>query len=321
MKSPEKLRLLRLQVTKRIFFLVALSLLGVLKTFPVQALVVPETNSSKELKYNLSVCSIFKNEAPFLKEWIEYYKLVGVDHFYLYDNGSTDRSIEVLKPYLKEGTVTLVNWPDCLDEKDDSHDVMWAVSTQLSAYENATHFKASDETKWLIFLDVNEFLVSPEMNRLQDLLEKYEDYAGITLETDFFDAMNIGKLPPRKLVIESVELTAPELNPPKEVTKTIFKPNLCIGLFWPPCECRFQDVSPIAVKKSELRVNRYLNRSQKFFNLGKRKEKLNIDNRLLSEVEIAELLNEGYEIEDKDYAIGRFIPWLLKKLGYDSWNW
>lgn len=33
--------------------------------------------------YYLSVCAIFKNEGPILKEWIEYHLLVGVDHFFL----------------------------------------------------------------------------------------------------------------------------------------------------------------------------------------------------------------------------------------------
>ena len=27
-------------------------------------------------KYNLSVCALFKNEAGYLKEWIEYHKLI-----------------------------------------------------------------------------------------------------------------------------------------------------------------------------------------------------------------------------------------------------
>ena len=47
--------------------------------------------SSLEAKsYNVSACAIFQNEAPYLKEWIEYHRLIGVEHFYLYNNGSTD---------------------------------------------------------------------------------------------------------------------------------------------------------------------------------------------------------------------------------------
>ena len=39
-------------------------------------------------------------------EWIEFHRLVGVERFFLYDNGSTDDHREVLAPYVEEGIVT-----------------------------------------------------------------------------------------------------------------------------------------------------------------------------------------------------------------------
>jgi len=273
-------------------------------------------------KYNLSICAIFKNEAIFLKEWIEYHRLVGVDHFYLYDNGSSDSYMDVVQSYIKEGIVTLIAWPDLLNERAENHDAMWALSTQTAAYENAARIRAVNETKWLVFVDVNEFLIPSEANNLKDILEKYQDCAAVTISSDFFDASYVDTIPRRKLVVESVELTAPELNPPKEVTKAIFKPVLCKGFTWPPYQCHFKGPqATVKLKKSELSINRYINRFRGFFHFGKRKEKLNVDSRMLTEEEKAELLNEGYQIEDKEYAIQRFIPWLLKKLGYDTSQW
>ncbi|GMO23401.1 MAG: hypothetical protein Ta2B_02600 [Termitinemataceae bacterium] len=38
----------------------------------------------------LSIVAIVKNEASYIKEWIEYHRLVGVDRFYIYDDNSTD---------------------------------------------------------------------------------------------------------------------------------------------------------------------------------------------------------------------------------------
>ena len=50
-------------------------------------------------RYPLAICAIFKNEAPWLKEWIIYHhKVLGVKHFYLYNNDSTDNFIEILSP-------------------------------------------------------------------------------------------------------------------------------------------------------------------------------------------------------------------------------
>lgn len=49
------------------------------------------------------MCRIFKDEAPYLEEWIEYHRLVGVDRFYLYDNNSSDDYMDRIRRYVDEG--------------------------------------------------------------------------------------------------------------------------------------------------------------------------------------------------------------------------
>ena len=63
------------------------------------------------MKGYLSVCAIYKNEARYLAEWIEFHLLAGVEHFFLYDNNSTDDHREVLAPYVRAGVVTVTDWP------------------------------------------------------------------------------------------------------------------------------------------------------------------------------------------------------------------
>ena len=65
---------------------------------------------SSEYKYKFAICSMFKNEAKFLKEWIEFHRLIGAEHFYLYNNESTDNYLEVLKPYIDKNIVELIDW-------------------------------------------------------------------------------------------------------------------------------------------------------------------------------------------------------------------
>ena len=55
--------------------------------------------------YEIAMVSISKNEAPYIKEWIEFHKLVGFTKFYFYDNESDDKTVEVLKPYIDSGLV------------------------------------------------------------------------------------------------------------------------------------------------------------------------------------------------------------------------
>jgi hypothetical protein len=272
-------------------------------------------------RYNLSVCAIFKEEGRYLKEWIEYHRLVGVDHFYLYSNNSKDHFRRVLTPYIKEGVVTLIHWPDCLGEIGEKEMFQWALSTQASAYENAIWARGIKETKWLVFVDVNEFLVPSKQNNLAELLKKYEDYPAVTFSSTFFDASRVNVIPRRRLVIETLELThGLNQNPQKAVTKTIFRPDQCKGFTWPPYECLFQsDVASLKLNREEVCINHYVNRQRDgFLPHSKAKDKLHVDHRILLEHETAALLQEGYEIEDQERFIARFIPPLLKKMGYDA---
>lgn len=52
----------------------------------------------KAEKCNLSICAIMKDEGPYLVEWLEFHKLVGVEKFYLYDNSSNDNSMIFCTP-------------------------------------------------------------------------------------------------------------------------------------------------------------------------------------------------------------------------------
>ena len=46
-------------------------------------------------KYYLSVFAVFKNKSHIFRERITHYLKEGVDHFYLFDNGSTDNYVSV----------------------------------------------------------------------------------------------------------------------------------------------------------------------------------------------------------------------------------
>ncbi len=59
----------------------------------------------------LAVAAIFRNEAPYLAEWIEFHRLVGVEKFYLFNNLSADEYLTVLQPYIDDDIVELIEWP------------------------------------------------------------------------------------------------------------------------------------------------------------------------------------------------------------------
>ena len=122
-------------------------------------------NQEKRYLYNVSICAIFLNEAPYIREWIEFHLIVGVEHFYLYNNMSTDGYMKILEPYIKKGIITLTDWN--------------VPHGQVAAYKDCIK-RFSDETKWVGFIDLDEFVV-PRKNTIYNFLKQYDYKCGSIL--------------------------------------------------------------------------------------------------------------------------------------------
>lgn len=169
-------------------------------------------------KYYLSICAIFRNEARFLPEWIEYHRLCGVDHFYLLNNLSDDDYQTVLKPYLDKGIVELYEWP-----YHGSNQKQWN-KIQCSAYSKILKEK-KNETSWLAIIDTDEFLVSLKASDLKTLLKSYEPYGGLAINWQLFGTSNVEKIPENKSVIGTLLHRAPENHPTNHFFKSIVQPK------------------------------------------------------------------------------------------------
>ncbi|MGD1699540.1 glycosyltransferase family 92 protein [Dapis sp. BLCC M229] len=121
-------------------------------------------NQARE-KATLSVCAIMKNEGPYLVEWLEFHKLVGVERFYLYNNNSNDNTLDIVRPYRENNEVVMENWPV-------------QNGQQMKAYN---HFfkKYKNESKWIAFIDLDEFLFPTEKNDLREILEEFSDVPAV----------------------------------------------------------------------------------------------------------------------------------------------
>lgn len=117
----------------------------------------------------LAVAAIFRNEAPFLTEWLRFHRTVGVDHFFLYDNGSTDHPERVLAPFVEQGCVTVQPWP-----------IPFHQRAQVKAYAECVA-RARGRTRWLAFLDLDEFLFSPQGVGLRSVLREFEGHPGVVV--------------------------------------------------------------------------------------------------------------------------------------------
>lgn len=115
----------------------------------------------------MTAVTVFKNEAPYLDEGLAFCMLEGVDHVLLYDNGSSDNSREVLRPWVDASFVDLCDWP-----------LHWKRGAQTKAFEDAL-IKLRGRTRWAAFIDVDEYLFSPTGEKVADALRPYKDHAGV----------------------------------------------------------------------------------------------------------------------------------------------
>lgn len=120
---------------------------------------VRENNRLEEFEHQLGVVAIVKNEAPYIKEWIEFHKLVGVDVFYLYDNESNDNIIEVLQPYVDQGLV--------------KYKFIKGKKKQLSVYNEAIE-QYKNDVQWLAIIDADEFIVPIEKENILDMINSLD---------------------------------------------------------------------------------------------------------------------------------------------------
>ncbi len=113
-------------------------------------------------KYQLGANCIFRDSAYLLREWIEYHRMVGVEHFWLYNNKSTDNYKEVLQPYIEEGLVELFDW-NPTSRRGLNH----VLANQH------TLKRALNNTKWVACIDIDEFLFPIHEKTVIECLEKH----------------------------------------------------------------------------------------------------------------------------------------------------
>jgi len=130
----------------------------------------------------LTVATLMKNQRRWLREWIEFYLMMGVEHFLIYDNNSTDFPEEVLQYYIDEGIVTHIPWPPSSVPPPESNQTkieewqyawfndtletciqdMWIVHRQvpcqLAAYADAVRRTKGGVSRWLGIFDIDEYI-------------------------------------------------------------------------------------------------------------------------------------------------------------------
>lgn len=273
-----------------------------------------------EAAHRLSICTIFQDEAPFLREWIEFHKLQGVEHFYLYNNKSQDDFAQVLKPYIISKQVTLVNWPYSYKAGETKE---W-LKIQKGAYMDCIK-KFGSSTKWLAIIDTDEFLFCPSGESLVTFLKSYTQYGGVCVNWLVFGTSNVQTVPKGSLMIELLTNCSSPDHPRNRQTKSIVQPKYVVKCPSPHF-CTFSEgrftvnankekvvgLNNRNVVHDAIRINHYWTRTEDYFLEKKCQSRQN--RRQYEEVEALQKKAKSYNTHT-DTAIMQFVPALRKMMG------
>lgn len=257
-------------------------------------------------KHGLSVVCAIKNEADDLLEWLHFHRLVGVDHFYLYDNESTDGTRAVVDAF---------PWPEMITYHFVEGDFgqMRAFHHAIDSYRNCS--------EWCAFIDADEFLFPTEADSIQDVLAEVGLAPAVAVHWLNFGS-NGHEVKPNGLCIEAFTHRAPDDFPDHYVMKSIIRPDAIVAYLHPHQSLVLGSyvhedgtlVFPIGgrcsiPKRNKLALNHYYTKSRQ--QLLKKRER----GRPLGEGDPEKIrAMEFFTLRDRndveDLAIQRFLPQL-----------
>lgn len=223
---------------------------------------------TNKYQYKFAVCAMFKNEAPWLKEWLDYHhRVLGAEHFYLYNNDSSDNFEEVLQPYIDKGIVELIDWNSSVEEHfiRGVHDVSF-IPLQFGAYNDCLKKRALGKAKWVAVIDIDEFIVPVRgVKSFYSLLKKAErkSRGSLMFHWVVFGTSNVQDLSPNERLVEKLLMRAPDNHEWHKQTKCIYRPEAIKF-----CEVHYatknKGYKKKVLKSNKFRVHHYWTRTESF---------------------------------------------------------
>ena len=97
--------------------------------------------------------TIAKWEEPYIREWIEWQKHIGIQHILIADNNEDDRLIPVIEDFIHEGYVEVIDYRN-------------RKSPQMQWLNHALKIAKANKVEWLALVDVDEFIMTDSVTHL-----------------------------------------------------------------------------------------------------------------------------------------------------------
>ena len=162
--------------------------------------------------YNLTIAAVFKDEEKWLREWLVYHLIVGVDHFILFNNGKSQPSFNIIEPFITCSAVTYYDFDHPYGD------------LQIAAYDLALQY-FRNETKWLAYIDLDELVYPINNDHIYHVLQHFEteDIIGLNIPVATFGTSNLDYSP--LLQSEAFVHRAVDKHPSNYTSKQFLRPH------------------------------------------------------------------------------------------------
>lgn len=165
--------------------------------------------------------AIFKNEGPYILEWIAYHQTIGVNKFYIVDNVSNDSSSQMLCDLHTLGIINRIEY------KNEN-----GVKPQLPAYKKIIE-NLTDDDEFIAFIDADEFVHLNDPNGTVDSIINIfndNDIGAVALNWAVYGSSSC--IIPRNdsLVIERFDHRAPQDYPTNNHYKSVIRRSKLIDI-------------------------------------------------------------------------------------------
>ena len=131
-----------------------------------------------------------KNEGPNILEWVAHHRLCGFDRIQIYQNDSTDTTVQTLRTLKRLGVIEFF---------ENRHN---KGAHQMRAYRRASRTSSYSESDWCMVLDGDEFLsIKTGDGKVSDLIATVPDADAFLVNWRVFGSNGLRELG-RELVIE-----------------------------------------------------------------------------------------------------------------------
>lgn len=262
----------------------------------IKCLLKLRKKAPENFQHYLSVVCCVKDEAPYILEWIEYHLLQGVDHFYVYNNNGSDNTEELLKPYIDKGLITWHIYPGLRKQKE-------IYNHAIQNYKN--------QSRWMAFIDVDEFIVPKNNQKLSDIIRNHEDKNQIIIHWVQYGTSN-HQYKTDGLVIERFTMHQTGVH---KQTKAIVNPRKVVsaGVHFHPTLGKEIDLnktdSSNELNTNIIQINHYCVKSVEEFKIKQNKGRATSVGKITSDW--FELNNRN---EENDDLMAQYVPILKERL-------